>query len=101
MVSVKRRDSRHAPARGPVAEELADRVEPFVKILVGYCHGYAKTPPEQRPWGRPDTMEPNYKPQPPKKDKDKGKKQSEKASRQKDRTGKKRRPETSGNIKPL
>ena len=86
--------------RDAINPQYADRVEPFVKILVAYCHGYAKTPPEQRRWGRPDTMEPNYKPQPPKKDKDKGKKQSGKASRQKDGTGKKRRPETSGNIKP-
>jgi len=87
--------------RDAVNPQYADRIEPFVKILVGYCHGYAKTPPEQRRWGQPDKMEPNYVPKPSRNDKDKGKKQSEKKPRKKDGTGKKRGPKTSGNIKPL
>jgi len=39
--------------------QYADRVEPFVKILVAYCQKAANRIPEQRTWGPPDAMEPN------------------------------------------
>ncbi len=86
--------------RDAINPQYADRVEPFVKILVAYCQGYAKTPPEQRRWGKPDKMEPNRKPKPSKKAKAKktGKKADEKAD---EKPRKKRKPETTGNIKPL
>ena len=50
--------------RDAINPQYADRVEPFVKILVAYCQGYAKSPPEQRQWGTPNKMEPNYKGRP-------------------------------------
>ena len=39
--------------------QYADRVEPFVKILVCYCQKAANRIPEKRTWGPPDPMEPN------------------------------------------
>ncbi|HUU91389.1 MAG TPA: vWA domain-containing protein [Phycisphaerae bacterium] len=41
--------------------QYADRVEPFVKILVAYCQQAANSIPEKRTWGPPDEMEPNRK----------------------------------------
>jgi len=41
--------------------QYADRVEPFVKILVAYCQMAAARIPEKRTWGPPDKMEPNRK----------------------------------------
>ncbi len=39
--------------------QYADRIEPFVKILVAYCQRAADRIPERRTWGPPDKMEPN------------------------------------------
>jgi len=39
--------------------QYADRIEPFVKILVAYCQRAANRIPEKRSWGPPDKMEPN------------------------------------------
>jgi len=39
--------------------QYADRIEPFVKILVAYCQRAANRIPERRTWGPPDKMEPN------------------------------------------
>lgn len=41
--------------------QYADRVEPFVKILVAYCQKAAARVPERRMWGPPDKMEPNLR----------------------------------------
>jgi len=41
--------------------QYADRVEPFVKILVAYCQMAATRVPEKRTWGPPDKMEPNLR----------------------------------------
>jgi len=41
--------------------QYADRVEPFVKILVACCQQAANRIPERRTWGPPDKMEPNRK----------------------------------------
>jgi hypothetical protein len=40
----------------------ADRVEPFVRILVSYCEQATARPAGKRTWGVPDQMEPNRAP---------------------------------------
>ena len=42
--------------------KYADRIEPFVHILVAYCQKSAKYVPERRQWLTPAEMEPNHKP---------------------------------------
>jgi len=45
-----------------ISPEYADRIEPFVHILVAYCQKNAKRVPERRRWQTPAPMEPNHKP---------------------------------------
>jgi len=48
--------------RDAINPQYADRVEPFVKILVAWCQAFAHRAPERRVWGKLDRLEPNRRP---------------------------------------